>query len=94
MEIDPDLDVSRRKRAMPLPSSSESQGVSKAKKALANVSTFPRDSSFSTETGKVLYSSSDNPPYIVHVYSSNEDSMNPIHPLLISKILSRLHIRI
>jgi len=68
----------------------ESQRGSKAKKALSNVSTSPSDSSSSTETGKVIYSPTDNSPYIVHVYSNNEDSMNSTHPLLISRILSQI----
>jgi len=39
---------------------------------------------------KVLYSSSNNSPYTVHVYSINKDSLNPTYLLLISRTLSQI----
>jgi len=40
---------------------------------------------------KTLYTNSDCPPFIVHVYSHSHDpSSSPAHPLLISKTLSQL----
>jgi len=39
----------------------------------------------------ILYSNSDSPPYIVHVYSQNVDpTLEPMHPLLISRTLLQL----
>jgi len=55
------------------------------------VSIIPRDfSSNPNNSGKILYSTSDCPPYIVHVYSSEDSSSSPTHPLLISRTLSQI----
>jgi len=43
------------------------------------------------DKSKVLYSISDCPPFIIHVYSLNDDaSSGLVHPLLISRTLSQL----
>jgi len=87
MEVDFDTKTASRKRSLPL-SISGNQGDIKTKKSANNVSTKSRDSWIKAKT---LYSNSDCPPYIVHVYSRNEDpSMSPAHPLLISRTLSQI----
>jgi len=84
-----------RKRTLPT-STTEKQGNTKAKRPV-NVensnSTSLKDSL--TDPGKsnnkILYTSSDRPPYIIHVYSFSEDSLvSPMHPLLISRALSQI----
>jgi len=45
------------------------------------------------ESGKSIkaqYSNSDNPPYVVHVHSVESDPAKMLHPLLISRTLSRI----
>jgi len=91
MEIDMESESASRKRALPL-ATSKIQGNIKAKKASNDVSTTPRDSlNIPSDKVKTLYSNSDCPPYIIHVYSLSEDpSSNPAHPLLISRTLSQI----
>jgi len=95
MDVDTDPDLVSRKRALPI-SVAEKQGKVKAKRPV-NVenknNTNLKDSL--TDPGnsnnKILYTSSDRPPFIVHVYSFNEDpSVPPMHPLLISRTLSQI----
>jgi len=90
MEVDSGPDVLRRKRTMSHASSVRKQSGIKAKIVVSEVSNIPRDSPLSSNPEKILYSSTDNSPYIVHVHSVNEDSLNPTHPLLISQSLSRI----
>jgi len=84
MEIDTDFDVASRKRALPA-SITEKQGNTKAKRPIKknNSSSNLKDSL--TDPGKnnnkILYSNSDCPPYIIHVYSQSEDPSGPMHPL-------------
>jgi len=91
MEIEMELESTSRKRSLPL-ATSEIQGNIKTKKALDDVSTVPRDSlNAANAKVKTLYSNSDCPPYIIHVYSLSENSSSsPAHPLLISRRLSQI----
>jgi len=95
MDVDTDFDVANRKRALPA-SITEKQGNIKAKRpvnAENNNSTILKDSLTDPEkkNNKILYSNSDCPPYIIHVYSQSEDpSIGPMHPLLISRTLSQI----
>jgi len=86
MDVDSDSKVAAsRKRALPL-SISENQGNIKSKKSASNVNINSRDSLVNLGVkAKTLYSNSDCPPYIIHVYSHSEDpSISPAHPLLFS----------
>jgi len=93
MEIDVDETTTRKKS---LPSSTDKKSNVKAKKPVKdniNHNSNPRDSLIdpkNKDSNNVLYSSTDCPPYIVHVYSTNEDPSSPMHPLLISRTLSRI----
>jgi len=91
VEIDNEAEYASRKRALPH-SSTENQDSNKSKKPSSEVSTVLRDSPNNLhDKFKVLYSNSDSPPYIIHVYSiTDEASSGPAHPLLISRTLSQL----
>jgi len=92
--MDVDTDPSRK---ITLPASiKEKQDSTKAKRpasAERNSNTSLRDSLTvaGEKNNKILYSNSDCPPYIIHVYSQNDDpSVGPMHPLLISRTLSQI----
>jgi len=79
MDVDTDPDVASRKRALPA-SITDKQGNIKAKRSVNaenknNNSIILKDSL--TDPGKknnkILYTNSDCPPYIIHVYSQSED---------------------
>jgi len=92
MEIKKSAETANRKRALPLSSSTHSntQGENATKKMHPAVSKVPRDSSSISDKENILYSTSDSPPFYVHVHSQSENSLNLTHPLLISRTLSRL----
>jgi len=91
MEIDIEAEYASRKRALPH-STTKNQDSNKPKKPSSKVSNVLRDSSNNLhDKSKVLYSKSDFPPYIIHVYSITDDaSSGPVHSLLISRTLSQL----
>jgi len=91
MDVEMETENTSRKRVLPL-STSEIQENTKPKKTSTYVSTTPRDSlNNPNDKVKTLYSNSDCPLYIIHVYSHNEDlSSSPTHPFLISRTLSQI----
>jgi len=94
MEVDLDCESSSRKRTLSS-ISSESQQIyinkkKPSKNELSNPKISPTDSN---QNKKLTYSNSDQPPYIVHVYSNNNNidpQIEPMHPLLISRTLSKI----
>jgi len=72
MEIDSEIDNICRKRSSTL--TPDSQGGSKARKPSSNVSIVSSDSSPSTTPNKAQYSTTNNSSFVVHVYSTNNDS--------------------
>jgi len=73
MEVNTDTEIASRIRALPL-STSENQGSNKPKKTSNDVNINPRDFLFNpSEKAKTLYSNSDCPLYIIHVYSHSND---------------------
>jgi len=98
MEIETDPDAASRKRPLSAVASDkqDKQGNTRAKKPLSaenNNITNLKDSSTDSgnQNNKILYSNTDRPPYIIHVYSHNTDpSITPMHPLLISRTLSHI----
>jgi len=89
MDTDFDNEIPSRKRTLP-PSTTEKHG--KNKKSANNNHIDSKDSLVNSgKKAKILYSNSDCPPYIVHVYSHSEDLLiGPMHPLLISRTLSQI----
>jgi len=90
MDIDKTAEHSNRKRALPSSSYSSPQKDLDIQKSLPSVSKVPREFTFSLDKDINLYSSSDNPPFFVHMHSISDNSLNPSHPLLISRTLSQL----
>jgi len=91
MEIDNDSDTASRKRPSSQ-SKTENSGGNKAKKPSSDVSNALRDSLNNPhDKPTILYSTSDSPPYLIHVYSTADEAPSgPAHPLLISRTLSHL----
>jgi len=70
MDVDLDNESARRKRTLP-PSTLENQDDYTSKKKSINEHDNSRDSlTNSDKRTKILYSNSNRPPYIVHVYST------------------------
>jgi len=89
IEVDLQTDNTRRKRAMPIPSFLKSQGGSKVKKSLSNLSISPRDSSVSAESSKTIFFNRQS-PYVIQMYLTNDDPTKSIHPLLITRVFSQI----
>jgi len=93
MEIDVDGNNSRKRS---LSSLNDKKSNAKAKKPIKdniNLNLNSRDplaDPNNKDNNIILYSNTDCPPFIVHVYSTNEDPSGPMHPLLISRSLSRI----
>jgi len=83
-----DIDSVSRKRTMPCSSDSNKSKDSKKKHTIAN--NTPRDSPSLINKENKLYTSTDCPPFLIHVHSVSEGSLNPTHPLLISRTLSHI----
>jgi len=90
MDVDLDANGVRRKRTLNFPPSNESQDSTKTKKKSANEGNSSLNTAEPGKASKIQYSNSDNPPYVVHVHSIENDSVNLLHPLLISRTLSRI----
>jgi len=71
MDFEADLDNSCHKRTSSPPSDLNIGG--RSKKISMDSSVRQSDSLTSGEPNKILYALTDNPPYIVHVYSLNSD---------------------
>jgi len=91
MEIDNDSDSACRKRSLPQ-SKAENSGCNKSKKPTCDVSNALKDSlNNSHDKPTILYSTSDSPPYLIHVYSTADEAPSgSAYPLLISRTLSQL----
>jgi len=89
MDVDQSADGARRKRSMNFSISNECQSNSTAKKLSTTEGNSSLDSTVPGKTSKIQYSSSDIPPYIVHFHSVENDPIKLLHPLLISRTLSR-----
>jgi len=90
MDIDKSAEHFNRKRALPSSSHSSPQKELDTQSSLPSVSKLPKESTSPLEKDTNLYSSSDNPSFLVHVHSISDNSLNPSHPLLISRTLSKL----
>jgi len=91
MDVDLPVDGVGRKRAMdPTQSSNEEPSDSKSKRVSTSEDALSRGSADSGNKSKIQYVSTDNPPYIVHVHSLVNDPAKSLHPLLISRALSRI----
>jgi len=94
MEIDTDSESLTRKRTLYSSNLESQQNHTYKKKPVTNEHLNLKDSLTNTEKNKkTLYSSSDQPPYIVHVYSNNNNEdpqLGLTHPLLISRTLSKI----
>jgi len=90
MEVDQESGDARRKRPVTPSQDEVSQETSKVKKLSTNSSNSSPRATDPGNTDKIKYSSTDNPPFVVHVHSFAEDPTKQLHPLLISRTLSRL----
>jgi len=94
MEIDLDSESSTRKRTLPTSNLEPQRDHVNKKKIVTSDQSNSKDSPINADKNKkTLYSSSDQPPYIVHVYSNNNNEdplIGSMHPLLISRTLSKI----
>jgi len=94
MEVDLDCDSSSRKRTLSSTNTEPQHNYINKKKPANNEHSNPKNSpTNSDQNKKITYSNSDQPPYIVHVYSNNNNidpQIGPMHPLLISRTLSKI----
>jgi len=90
MDVDREADNVRRKRTMPTSHSNENQENNKTKKLFTSGSSSSSDTANSGKVPKIQYFSTDKVPFVVHVHSIAEDPAELLHPLLISRSLSKI----
>jgi len=90
MDVDQSADGARRKRPIDSSISKDAQDNPTTKKLSTSDGNFSFDSTEPGKAPRIQYSNSDIPPYIVHVHSVENDPTKLLHPLVISRTLSRI----
>jgi len=90
MVVGQGTDGARHKRTMLSLHSNEIKENSKTKKLITNGISPPSDTANSGKAHKIQYSNTGNPPFAVHVHSTAENPAKLLHPLLISRSLSKI----